>query len=142
MIIGNLTQDPDVRQTPTGQNVCTVGIATNRSWIDKSSGQRQDKAEFHNVVLWGRLAEIAGQYLRKGKQVYIEGRLQTRNWEAQDGTKRYRTEIVAENMMMLGTRADSGGSYGTAEVQAAPLESSPEPSMPEKEDVKIEDIPF
>jgi single-strand DNA-binding protein len=99
-IIGNITQDIELKQTPNGQNVTTISIATNRNWTD-SSGNRQEQAEFHNVVLWGKLAEIAGQYLQKGKKVYIEGRLQTRSWEAQDGTKRYRTEIVGENMIML-----------------------------------------
>ncbi|MDD4352340.1 MAG: single-stranded DNA-binding protein [Candidatus Gracilibacteria bacterium] len=109
-LIGNLTQDPEVRQTPNGQNVCSVSLATNRSWTD-GSGQKQEKAEFHNIVLWGKLAEITGQYLRKGAKVYIEGRLETRNWEAQDGTRRYKTEVVAESMIMLDSKgaSNSGG---------------------------------
>lgn len=108
-LIGNLTQDVEVRQTPSGQNVTSIGVATNRSWVD-GSGQRQEKAEFHNVVLWGKLAEIAGQYLHKGSRVYIEGRLETRSWEAQDGAKRYKTEVVAENMIMLDSRGSGGNS--------------------------------
>lgn len=100
MIIGNLTRDPEVRTTTTGQNVASFGVATNHSWTDKS-GQKQERAEFHNIVVWGKLAEICGQYLSKGRKVYIEGRLQTREWEGQDGAKRSRTEIIAENMIML-----------------------------------------
>ena len=153
MLIGNITQDPEVRQTPTGQNVCTIGVATNRSWIDKASGQRQDRAEFHSVVMWGRLAEIAGEYLRKGRQVFIEGRLETRSWEAQDGTKRYRTEVIAENMLMLGTKRDSAGSsseISTAAVKTTPISSvapasddAPDiASIPGKDEIRIEDVPF
>jgi|TARA_Y100001960_G_C14586903_1_gene783639 single-strand DNA-binding protein len=99
-VIGRITQDIELKQTPNGQNVCSFSVATNRNWTD-SSGMRQEQAEFHNIVLWAKLAEIAGQYLTKGQKVFIEGRLQTRSWEAQDGTKRYRTEIVGENMIML-----------------------------------------
>ena len=104
-IIGNLTRDPEVRQTPTGQSVVSFGVATNFSWKDQS-GERQSKVEFHNIVAWRRLAEICGQYLRKGSKVFIEGRLQTRDWEGEDGVRRYRTEIVADNMIMLGGRGE------------------------------------
>ena len=100
MLIGNLTRDPEVRTTPSGQNVASFGVATNRSWTDQS-GQKQEKAEFHNIVAWGKLADICGQYLTKGKKIYVEGRLQSREWEGQDGIKRNRTEIVLENMIML-----------------------------------------
>lgn len=99
-LIGRITQDIELRQTPNGQNVTTISIATNRNWTD-GQGNKQEQAEFHNVVLWAKLAEIASQYLTKGKKIYIEGRLQTRSWEAQDGSKRYRTEIIGENMIML-----------------------------------------
>ena len=92
-VIGNVTQDIELKQTPNGQNVTSFSIATNRNWTD-ASGTRQEQTEFHNVVLWGKLAEIAGEYVTKGQKLYLEGRLQTRNWEAQDGSKRYRTEIV------------------------------------------------
>lgn len=100
MIIGNLTRDPEVRTTTTGQAVANFGVATNHSWTDQN-GQKQEKAEFHNVVVWGKLAEICRQYLFKGKKVYIDGRLQTREWQGQDGVKRYKTEIIADTMIML-----------------------------------------
>lgn len=99
-LIGNLTRDPELRQIPGGSTVASFGIATNFSWTDQG-GQRQEKVEFHNIVAWRKLAEICGQYLKKGSKVYIEGRIQTRDWEGEDGVKRYRTEIVAENMIML-----------------------------------------
>jgi len=98
-ILGNVTRDPEVRQIPSGQTVCTFGVATNRAWTD-SSGQKQEAAEFHNVVAWAKLAEICGQYLARGRKVYVEGRLQTRDWEGQDGVRRYRTEIIAENVIL------------------------------------------
>ncbi len=109
MIIGNLTRDPEVRTTPSGQTVASFGVATNLIWND-ANGQKQQKVEFHNVVAWRKLGEICGTYLKKGKQVYIEGRLQTRDWVGQDGVRRYRTEIIADNMIMLGSPAGSGGS--------------------------------
>ena len=147
-IIGNLTQDPELRQTPNGQSVCTVGVATNRSWTDKNTGQTQEKVEFHNVVLWGKLAEITAQYMKKGRQVYIEGRLETRSWEAQDGQKKYRTEIIGENMLMLGNKGDAPAT-GSATVTTqsmdapAPAAAAPAPTaIPDKDEVKIEDIPF
>jgi len=108
MLIGNVTQDPEVRTTPQGQNVCSFSVATNLTWTDQS-GQRQSRAEFHNIVAWRKLAEICGQYLQKGKKVYIEGRLQTRNWQGQDGSKKYRTEIIADNMIMLSGGPGAGG---------------------------------
>lgn len=100
-IIGNVASNPDVRQTSSGTMVATLGVATNRVWKDKT-GQKHDDVEFHNICCWGRLAEIAGQWLRKGQKVYFEGRLQTRSWEDQNGgKKRYKTEIVAEQMIIL-----------------------------------------
>lgn len=168
-LIGNLTRDPEVRQIPGGQNVATFSVATNLSWTD-SSGQRQDKAEFHNVVAWRKLAEICGQYLKKGMKVYIEGRLQTRDWEGEDGQKRYRTEIVADNMIMLDRKGASygeGGDYGAAAGggaamagaagmqgahggldQAAPpagdsgAASNTDVAPPSEDDVTVEDLPF
>ncbi|TAL19537.1 single-stranded DNA-binding protein [Patescibacteria group bacterium] len=148
MIIGNLTRDPELRTTAAGQSVCSFSVATSRAWTG-ADGQRQEKTEFHNVVAWAKLAEICGQYLVKGKKVYIEGRLQTREWEGQDGAKRNRTEIVAENMIML----DRGPSFAKATdglpaealakagaVNAAPAESAG--SAPAEEEIKVEDIPF
>jgi single-strand DNA-binding protein len=114
MIIGNLGRDPEVRTTPSGQPVANFTVATNRKWKDRE-GNLQEKTEWHNVVCWGKQAEIAGQYLTKGKQVYVEGRLETRSWDDKThGDKRYRTEIICDSFQMLGRRGDSpeGGGYG------------------------------
>lgn len=106
ILIGNLGRDPEVRSTPSGQSVASFTLATNRKWKDKG-GQRQEQTEWHNIVVWGRQAEVAGQYLTKGKQIYLEGRLQTRSWDdKQSGEKRYRTEVICENFQMLGQRGD------------------------------------
>lgn len=105
-IIGNLTRDPEVKQTPNGQTVASFGVATNFVWTDQA-GQKQEKVEFHNVVAWRKLAEICGQYIRKGSKVYVEGRLQTHDWQGEDGVKRYRTEIVADNVIMLDRKGAS-----------------------------------
>lgn len=139
-IIGNITQDVELRQTPNGQNVTTLSIATNRNWTD-SSWNRQEQAEFHNVVLWWKLAEIAGQYLQKWKKVYIEWRLQTRNWEAQDGTKRYRTEIVGENMIML------SAAWPANDISNPIPANNSTPAVKktnkvEEEEISVEDLPF
>ena len=110
-VLGNCTRDPEMRQTATGQNVCSFGIATNRTWTD-AAGAKQEAAEFHNVVAWGKLAEICSQYLAKGRKVYLEGRLQTRSWDDQQtGQKRYATEIVASQM----TFVDGAGGAGVGE---------------------------
>src|SRR3990172_8211002 len=106
-LIGNLTRDPELRTMPNGNVVANFGLATNRAWKDKT-GAQQKQAEFHNIVMFGRLAEIAKQYLQKGSMVMVEGRLQTRSWEGQDGQKKQRTEIVAEGMQ-LGPRTSGGG---------------------------------
>ena len=107
IIVGNLGRDPEVRTTPSGQPVANFSVATTRKWKDRD-GNRQEKTEWHDIVCWGRQAEIAGQYLTKGKQVYIEGRLETRSWEDKThGDKRYRTEIVCDNFQMLGRKGDS-----------------------------------
>ncbi|HTQ78639.1 MAG TPA: single-stranded DNA-binding protein [Thermoanaerobaculia bacterium] len=104
ILVGNLGRDPEVRSTPSGQPVASFTLATSRKWRDKG-GQRQEQTEWHQIVCWGRQAEVAGQYLTKGKQIYVEGRLQTRSWEdRQSGEKRYRTEIICENFQMLGGR--------------------------------------
>ncbi len=141
-LIGNVTRDPEVRTTPTGQTVCSFGVATNSQWTD-SQGQKQQRAEFHNIVAWGKLAEICGQYLAKGKKVYVEGRLQTRDWEAQDGSKRTRTEIVADNMIML-DRSGSGAPMRSNEPTVAPINDAP-PVLDRgvgEQEIKVEDIPF
>lgn len=135
MIIGNLTRDPETRTTPNGQTVTTFSVATNFVWTD-ASGQKQKKAEYHNIVTWRKLAEICAQYLRKGNKVYIEGRLQTREWEGQDGNKRQRTEIIADNMIMLDTK---GGNDTAAPVADGGYE---QPATPSDDEIKIENIPF
>lgn len=141
MIIGRLTRDPELKNTPTGKAVATLSLATNRIWVD-AKGQKQKQVEYHNIVLWSKLAEIANQYLRKGGKVYMEGRLQTREWTGQDGVKRYRTEVVGDNMIMLDSR--SAGFTGAPAVPGA-SHNSMMPEMPQEvieEEVKVEDIPF
>ena len=112
IIVGNLGRDPEVRYTANGNAIANITVATTESWKDKQSGERQEKTEWHRVVFFGRLAEVAGEYLKKGAQVYIEGRLQTRKWEDKSGQERYTTEIVANEMQMLGSRGD--GTTGTS----------------------------
>ena len=138
-IIWRITQDIELKQTPNGQNVTSLSVATNRNWTD-SSWMKQENAEFHSVVLWGKQAEIAAQYLQKWKRVYIEWRLQTRTWEAQDWTKRYKTEIVWENMIML----DSKDSNWYSETQESPVSTQTvkKTSPKKEEEISIEDIPF
>ena len=104
ILIGNIGQDPEVRYTPSGGAICNLSIATTESWKDRESGERQEKTEWHRLVFFSRLAEIVGEYLRKGSQIYIEGRLQTRKWQDQSGNDRYTTEIVVADMQMLGSR--------------------------------------
>lgn len=140
-LIGNLTRDPEMRTLPSGQSVATFGIATNRVWNDKS-GVRQTAVEFHNIVVFGRLAEIAKQYLTKGKMIFIEGRMQTRSWEAQDGTKRNRTEIVVEQMQM-GPRTQSGGQAGnTGAQQQAPEQVETIQYPADGGEINPDEIPF
>ena len=109
ILIGNLGRDPEVRYTPNGAAICNVTIATSRNWKDKTSGERQEETEWHRVVFYDRLAEIAGEYLKKGRSVYVEGRLKTRKWTDKDGAEKYTTEIIADNMQLLGGREGGGG---------------------------------
>lgn len=111
ILVGNLGRDPEVRYTQDGAAVTNFSIATGMEWRDKATGEKREKTDWHRIVAFGKLGEICGQYLNKGKQVYIEGRLQTRSWE-QDGVTRYMTEVVATEMQMLGNRGDAGGGYG------------------------------
>ena len=148
ILIGNLTRDPEMKQIPGGQVVTTFGIATNFTWKDQS-GEQQSKVEFHNVVAWRRLAEICGQYLKKGSKIFVEGRLQTRDWEGEDGTKRYRTEIVADNMIMLDKKGDSVGmDREAAGISESAPKSTKEPAAKQKAsgssegEVTIDDLPF
>jgi len=139
IIIGNLTRDPELKSLPSGIQVANIGVATNRVWKDKE-GNKQENTEFHNVVIFGRQAETTAQYLRKGSSVLIEGRLQTRSWEA-DGIKKYRTEIIAESVQ-FGPRKDGGGAPQTQQQdrQEAPKEEDTV-EYPEEE-INPEDIPF
>lgn len=152
-LIGNLGSDPEVRATSNGSRVATISVATTDSWTDKASGQRQERTEWHRVVFFSRLAEIVEQYLSKGSQVYIEGRLQTRKWQDQNGQDRYTTEIVANDMQMLGGRGGggdqmSGGNFRqTAPMDApsqapAPAQKSPVAAASGPEINFDDDIPF
>lgn len=150
MLIGRVASDPESRTTPQGSNVCSFRIATNYSWTDQA-GQKQEKAEFHQIVMWRRLAEIAAQYVKKGSKIYVDGRLQTRDWEGQDGIKRYRTEIIAENMIMLDRPPmTESGTYGSGNfTKPAPAAESVKTEIPsinaastDEEEIKVEDIPF
>lgn len=171
MLIGRLTRDPELRTTASGISVCQIGVATSYVYTNQQTGQKVENTEFHNVVLWRKLGEIANQYLKKGTQVFIEGRLQTRSWDAQDGQKKYRTEIIADNMIMLQRAASQMGSAGSPpavggayQAPSAPTASIPKPPSPptspssaaaeqpapteelptiqQGEDVSVEDIPF
>jgi len=139
ILVGNLGRDPEVRTTPTGQPVASFSIATNRKWKDRD-GNRQEQTEWHNIVCWGRQAEVAGEYLSKGKQIYVEGRLQTRSWEdRQSGEKKYKTEIICDNFQMLGTRGESGsGGGGGSYSPQGNAGSTEEFGAPPEDD----DIPF
>ncbi len=146
MILGNLTQDPETRTTPSGQTVTNFGVATNRVWTG-ADGKKQEQTEFHRVVCWGKLAEIAGQYLAKGRLVFIEGRLQTRSWQDQSGQKRWRTEIIAEGLQLGPRRVErSEGGEAPAPKPTAPKDDIPEIQLDEPTDegsgIKLEDIPF
>ena len=158
-IIGNMTRDPELRQIPGGQTVASFSVATNFTWMDQS-GQRQERVEFHNIVAWRKLAEIVGQFLKKGSKVYVEGRIQTRDWEGEDGVKRYRTEIVADNVIMLdrkgaqvegntgGYSSDAGQNLGVGPRTVAgqqpvqPEAGAEKVPQPTEEEVTIEDLPF
>jgi single stranded DNA-binding protein (ssb) len=163
-LIGRLTRDPEIRVMPSGQQVANFGLATDRFYTDKISNQRQQKTEFHNLVLFGRLAEIAGQYLKKGSLAMFEGRLQTRDWTDQAGNKRYRTEVIAESMQ-LGPRNNneagenyqagasakpayaqgSGSSAKESEARNTAKSPEPEPDIPiieEDNDIDVKNIPF
>lgn len=126
-LIGNLTRDPELRYTPNGTAVCSFGLATNRSW-KTDSGEKHDEAEFHNIVAWNKLAELCSQFLVKGRKVYVEGRLATRTWTAQDGTQRNRTEIVISDMILLDSRRPEG------EVESQPAVPVSEEKQVSKEE--------
>ena len=138
IIVGNLGQDPDTRYMPSGGAVTNMTVATNESWKDKQTGEQKDRTEWHKVAMFGRLAEIAAEYLRKGSQVYIEGKLQTRKWQDKDGNDRYTTEIVANEMQMLGGRGGAGGGGAPMRDNGPPSSPQPQSSSDDFDD----DIPF
>lgn len=151
ILVGRLTRDVELRTTPSGQTVATIGIATNRFWTDKS-GQKQEKTDFHNVILWGKSAEIAGQYLVKGQEAYFEGRLENRSYTGKDGVERRITEIIADSFQ-FGSRPQGHGTPRPAAAAAMPAagaqaKAQPEPEIPtinldeEQDEVRIEDVPF
>jgi single-strand DNA-binding protein len=153
IIVGNLGRDPETRTFPDGGTICNVTIATSRQWKDKTSGERQEETEWHRVVFRDRLAEIAGEYLRKGRPVYVEGRLKTRKYQDKDGVEKYATEIVATDMQLLGSRegmgeGDTGGGGGGGASRSAPAQRAAAPQKPAASksssgfDDMDDDIPF
>jgi single-strand DNA-binding protein len=149
ILIGNLGRDPEVRYTPSGSAVCNVSLATTRNWKNKDSGEKVEETEWHRVVFYDRLAEIAGEYLKKGRPIYVEGRLKTRKWQDKDGVEKYTTEVIAEEMKMLGSREGMGAGGGDdgGEPRSAPAPRSA-PSKPAAQksstgfDDMDDDIPF
>ncbi len=140
-IVGNLTRDPELRQTPTGQAVCSFGVATNRFFND-SSGQKQKQTEFHNIVAWGRNAEIVNQYLHKGSSLLVEGRLQTRNWQDPQGAKHWKTEIIAERIQ-LGPRLGGGQDARETPAEEKAQDATPIIELPgDGEEIDVKNIPF
>ena len=140
MLIGRLSQDPELRNLPSGKSIVSFSVATARQWTDKA-GVRQKQAEFQRIVAWGKLAEIVSQYLHKGSQVYVEGRLQTHDWMGEDKVKHYRTEVVAEELIMLGSKPANGNAPATPRGSAN--HSSPDrPEEVIEEEVKVESLPF
>ena len=137
ILVGNLGKDPETKYMPSGDCVCNFSIATTESWKDKTTGEKVEKAEWHNIVMYRRLAEIAGEYLRKGSQVYIEGKLKTRKWQDKSGNDRYTTEIEAREMQMLGARGGNAGMGAPAAQQSSP----PPAQAPAGGDFE-DDIPF
>jgi single-strand DNA-binding protein len=127
ILLGHLGNDPEMRSTANGNYMTTISLATSDSWLDKQTNQWQERTEWHRVVLFGRIAEVAGQYLRKGSQVYIEGRLQTRKWQDQNGVDRYITEIIGSSMQMLEKRSDTTGQYASHSSDGYGANSAPQP---------------
>lgn len=144
IILGNLGQDPEIKHTQSGTAVCNMSIATSESWKDKNTGQKQERTEWHRVVLWDKLAEIAGEYLRKGSKVYIEGQLQTRKWQDQSGADRYSTEIVVKGFNGTLQMLDSKGSgHEQQQLQSKPSpQAQPNPQQQDDFDGPYKDIPF
>jgi single-strand DNA-binding protein len=151
ILIGNLGRDPEVRYTPSGAAVCNVSVATTRNWKNRDSGEKQEETEWHRVVFYDRLAEIAGEYLKKGRPVYVEGRLKTRKWQDKEGKDNYTTEIVADQMQLLGSREGMGSGGGGGEDHGEGRSAAPAPRAPASKpaaksstgfDDMDDDIPF
>ena len=155
ILVGNLGADPETRYTPSGSAVTNIRLATTESWKDRQTGEQNERTEWHRIVFFNRLAEIAGEYLRKGSQVYIEGKIQTRKWQDQGGQDRYTTEVVANEMQMLGSRGEGGTASfsGAKQPAAAPPEQAPQqapqqtPAAPQSASTAVgdefdDDIPF
>jgi single-strand DNA-binding protein len=141
ILVGNLGKDPEVRYMPNGQAVANITIATSETWKDKNTGEQQEKTEWHRVVFFRRLAEIVGEYLKKGSKIYVEGKLQTRKWQDNQGQDRYTTEIIANEMQMLDSRGTGGGNNNFSNNEPPPYEESNAPQMATAGDFD-DDIPF
>lgn len=150
-VIGNVTRDPEMRTTTSGQQVLSLGVATNERWKDRASGEDKERTEFHNVVVWGALADQVSKAVRKGNKVFVSGRVQTRSWETKEGAKRYTTEIVAEQVSLLGThhpaadasiQTDATAPRARAPRDTAPADVAAVPEMTYASEIKVEDLPF
>lgn len=144
IILGNLGRDPEMRYMPSGDAMATVSVATTDNWKDKATGEKKETTEWHRVTFFGKLAEIAGQYLKKGSSVYVEGSLRTRKYTDKDGIEKYATDIRADSMQMLGGKSDSAGTNNVSPHQVAPTQSQQPVSRPAPrfEDMENDDIPF
>lgn len=140
-ILGNVTRDPETRTTTSGQSVVSFSIATSRRWKDQTSGELKEATEFHNCVAWGKLAQTVGTYVRKGSKVYLEGRIQTRSWDDPTGAKKYRTEIVADSVILLDKKGE-GPAAGAPTNEPVAATDTAQPAAPTEEEINIEDIPF
>ena len=143
-ILGNLTRDPEMRFTPNGQAVSSFAVATNRKWKGRDGGEGGEDTQYHDIVVWGKQAEAVSPMLKKGTPVFVEGRLQTRNWEGQDGVKRYKTEIVADNVIVLGSKGGNYSPQGKSEADNPVEDIAPDQTKGEKkeDEIDIEEIPF
>lgn len=149
ILLGRLGQDPELKYTPSGAGVCNFSLATSETWNDKNSGQKQERTEWHRVVVWGKLAELCNQYLSKGRQAFVEGRLQTRSWDDQNGQKRYTTEINASTVQFIGGQANTGANGYASQNNSVGAGGSPE-TQPQSQEYNIapdsnfasDDIPF
>ena len=141
-ILGNVTRDPESRTTTSGQQVVSFSVATSRRWKDKTSNELKEATEFHNCVAWSNLAQTISSYVHKGSKVYVEGRIQTRSWDDPTGVKKYRTEIVAESLILLDKKGDAPAGSTPPAASVAAVDAAAQPAAPTEEEINIEDIPF